>query len=94
MADAHERGTFAELHPRGSSASDVLAVGDRGMILHYDGSAWIPEGKFSGFDFFHDVWRYPVGNHSEIFVVGASGVIPHHDGAHAVRWNDWFGFIQ
>jgi hypothetical protein len=24
----------------GSSGSDVFAVGDKGTILHYDGSAW------------------------------------------------------
>ena len=60
----------------GSSSNDVFAVGEHGIILHYDGSSWtsmtVPptEGLY-------DIW----GNSSnDVYAVGSDGTIVHYDG--------------
>lgn len=74
----------------GSSASDVFAVGDGGVILHYDGRAWSPMQSGQGTLLHYDgsSWRpaptgtteplYTVwGAGAEVFVVGRGGTILH-----------------
>ncbi len=73
--DPHEqRHGQRPLRGVGSTGSDVFAVGDE-VILHYDGTAWIPMSAPSGV-VFNDIW----GNSgTDVFVVG--DVILHYDGA-------------
>lgn len=65
---------------RGSSASDVYAVGSRGMILRHGGSSWRPvrldlreaaPGSYES-PTFRDVWVTPKG---VVFVVGSSRTV-------------------
>jgi hypothetical protein len=56
----------------GSSASDVFAVGDDGVIVHFDGSQWTstkPTGKG-----LIGVWGFSPG---DVFAVGEGGTILH-----------------
>ena len=60
-----------------SSPSDVLAVGDAGMIVHYDGTSWTPlqsgtTQPLAG------IWGAGAG--SAVFAVGAGGTILNYDG--------------
>jgi hypothetical protein len=59
----------------GSGPRDVFAVGNRGTILHYDGSAW--SAQTSGtVEELHGVWGSGPG---DVFAVG-SGTMLHYDG--------------
>ena len=60
-----------------SSPTDVLAVGDAGMIVHYDGTSWTPlqsgtTQPLAG------IWGAGAG--SAVFAVGAGGTILSYDG--------------
>jgi uncharacterized membrane protein len=65
----------------GSSPSDVYAVSDRGLVLRYDGNAWIDLGRRDG-HWFHvglrGVWGTSPTN---VFAVGYRGAILRYDGA-------------
>ena len=60
----------------GSSSTDVFAVGNKGTIVHSDGSAWseMTSGTTNGLS---DVWGT---SGSDVFAVGTSGAILHYDG--------------
>jgi uncharacterized protein YjdB len=61
---------------RGTSASDVFAVGDGGRVLHYDGTTW--STSFSSLDFLHmDVWG---STEHDVYVVGHAAKVLHYDG--------------
>jgi hypothetical protein len=59
-----------------NSPSDVFAVGDYGVILHYDGKAWSPMVSGVNVDL-GDVWGT---SGSDVFVSGWQGTILHYDG--------------
>jgi hypothetical protein len=54
----------------GNSSSDVFAVGERGAVLHYNGSGWIPTTSGTTNDL-RGIWA----DSSYIYVVGTSGTI-------------------
>jgi hypothetical protein len=60
----------------GSSDNDVYAVGWKGTILHYDGSAW--STMRSGGGYLVGVWGSSGG---DVYAVGESGTILHYDGS-------------
>jgi hypothetical protein len=57
---------------RGNSGSDVFAVGDGAMILHYDGASWSAVAGPTGHQLF-DLWGSP----AHTFVVGSGPVVLH-----------------
>ena len=61
----------------GSSHNDVFAVGDAGVILHFDGVEWgfMDSGTLTDFE---DVWGSAP---DDVFAVGVGGMIRHFDGA-------------
>jgi hypothetical protein len=64
----------------GSSSSDVWAAGDRGLLLHWDGSRWALSKSPTREDL-HSVWsRGP----NDVWAVGASAAV-HFDGA---KWEE------
>ena len=65
----------------GSSATDVFAVGESGMILHYDGVEWI-KMKSPTTEHLYGVWG---SSGTNVFAVGASGTILHYNG---LNWSD------
>lgn len=64
----------------GSSSRDLYAVGEYGMVLHYDGRKWsvVRFGEERGFT---GVWGNSAGH---VFAVGHGGAIVHYDGK---RWS-------
>jgi hypothetical protein len=63
----------------GSSGNDVFAVGSRGTIVHYDGTAWSPMNSGSDAELL-GVWG---SSSSDVFAVGYSatgGTILHYNG--------------
>ena len=63
----------------GSSSRDVFVVGDKGVILHYDGQAWTPMASGTTKNLI-SVW----GTSSrDVFAAGYGGTVLHYDGA---RW--------
>jgi hypothetical protein len=67
----------------GVSASDVYAVGQHELILHYDGIEWTPVSIDSESSLiFKDVWA---SSSSDVFAAGGYGLILHWDGA---EWSD------
>ena len=60
----------------GSSGSDVFAVGERGTILHYDGSAWSAQESGTTLNL-NGVWG---SSGSDVFAVGLGGTILRYDG--------------
>ena len=64
-----------------SSPSDVFAVGDTGVILHYDGSSWSPMNSGTQYGL-SDIWG---DSSSNIFAVGYElGLVIRYDGS---TWN-------
>lgn len=57
----------------GSRPGDVFAVGERGTLLHYDGSAWRPQASGTQASL-KGIWGS--GPH-DIFVVGDAGTVLH-----------------
>jgi hypothetical protein len=60
----------------GWAADDIFAVGDGGVILHYDGSGWSEMMAVPTSANLYDVY----GNDNEVMAVGAGGVILRYDG--------------
>ena len=60
----------------GTSSANVLAVGDMGTVLSYDGSEWflIPSGTIEGL---FSIWGSSAAN---VYAVGRSGTIIRYDG--------------
>lgn len=77
-----ESGTMEDLFALwGSSGTNVFAAGDRGTVLHYDGSSWTPldsgtEKNLRG------IWGSSAAN---VFAVGFDGTILRYDGS---SWSD------
>lgn len=61
----------------GSAADDVFAVGGGGLILHYDGTAWVRMTSGTSRDLY-DVWG---SGASHVIAVGAEGTVLRYDGA-------------
>lgn len=73
----HEGGALFKVW--GSAADDVFAVGDRGLILHYNGSTWALEESGTSAVII-GIW----GNPSDVVVAGgrSAGIVAHRlDGA-------------
>ena len=60
----------------GASPTDILAVGPKGTILHYDGRNWSPM-EVQGSPHLLSIWG---ASNRDVFVVGDNGVIVHYDG--------------
>ncbi|QTA77907.1 CalX-like domain-containing protein [Desulfonema limicola] len=63
-------------HIWGSSENNVFAVGDNGLILHYDGTAWTETDSGTGNDLYA-VWG---SSENDVFAAGGNGIILHYDG--------------
>jgi hypothetical protein len=61
----------------GSSDHDIFAVGDRGTILHYDGSAWCQMSSGTGSDL-RCLWGT---SSTDVYAAGAEGSVLHYDGS-------------
>ncbi len=60
----------------GSVPDDIYAVGDKGVIVHWDGSAWAIVSS-PCVKTLNDVWGT---SSSDVFAVGEGGTVLHHDG--------------
>ena len=60
----------------GAGASDAFAVGPRGTLLQFDGSAW----KELETNTFKDLRGVGGSSKTDVYVVGDSGTVLHHDG--------------
>jgi hypothetical protein len=58
-----------------NAPNDVFAVGSRGRILHFDGTAWSPMTSPTSQDF-RDIWG---SSSSNVYAVGVGGIL-HYDG--------------
>ena len=56
----------------GSSANDVIAVGQYGTILHYDGTRWSPMPTSGTWQWLTSVWG---SSANDVFAVGDNGRI-------------------
>jgi len=73
----HDSNTSSDLRGVwGSSKNDVFAVGDSGVIQHYDGIEWTTLNSGVGDDIF-GVWGTGPDN---VYAVTAAGAILHYDG--------------
>jgi hypothetical protein len=61
----------------GSGPSDVFAVGDLGVILHYDGTAWHPMASGTT-RVLLEVWGRSA---HDVYASGRGGVMLHFDGS-------------
>jgi hypothetical protein len=59
----------------GHSSTDLWVVGDRGWILHWDGSAWTQEGAGLTPNNLRGIW----GTGSDVWAVGMRGTILHRN---------------
>ena len=76
-ATAMNQNTSLNFHGTwGSAKNDWFAVGEKGLIMHYDGQAWTPMNSGVTVDL-NDVWG---SDSSNVFAVGKSGTIVHYDG--------------
>jgi hypothetical protein len=64
----------------GSGPSDVFVVGDKGTILHFDGTSWSVQASNVTTNL-TDVWGR---SDSEVYAVGASSTLLQYDGS---RWS-------
>ncbi len=75
----------------GSSNTDIFAVGDSGLILHFDGHSWNEQLLATSLNL-NGVWG---ASKDSIYAVGESGLLLHYDGNH---WSDesssFFGELQ
>ncbi len=60
----------------GSSASDIVAVGEGGAVYHFDGNTWTPETSNTTANL-TAVWG---ASGSDLFAVGSNGTILHYNG--------------
>ena len=60
----------------GSSPNNVYAVGNGGLILHYNGREWVEESNVVD-KTLKDVWGY---SSDDVYIVGHDGTILHYDG--------------
>lgn len=58
-----------------SSGSDVYAVGDKGTILHWNGSSWSNQTVSGVVHSLRSVWGSSITN---IYAVGSEGIILHY----------------
>jgi len=65
----------------GTSATNVFAVGDDGIILHYDGKLWTPMDSGTTANLYA-VWGY---SSNSVYVVGSYGTILFHDGKQWIK---------
>ena len=66
----------------GSSNTDIYAVGDNGVILHYDGSSWSQIEIPGDLEMrLYDVWGSSLDN---VYAVGQYGTIIHYNG---IEWS-------
>ncbi len=73
-----EVGTGSTLNAvAGSSASDVWAVGDNGLVMHYDGTTW-KQVDAGTTNHLHGVW---VDAPDSVFVVGWQATVLHWNGS-------------
>lgn len=61
--------------------NNVWAVGEKGLVLHWDGSSWSREGHFSGLNL-NSVW----GQGTDLWVVGDGGIVLHR----SANWQSSF----
>lgn len=66
----------------GSSATDVYAVGEKGAILHYDGSEWSKMKSPILDEYLYAVWG---ASDSDIYAVGSAATILHYNG---LTWSE------
>jgi hypothetical protein len=59
----------------GRSRTDIYAVGNDGMILHYDGTAWRNQTSPEQTGHLNAIW----GNQTDIYIVGVNGVVLQHE---------------
>lgn len=60
----------------GSSATDVFMVGEKGVIVHFDGAMWTVMDSGTREDL-HAVWGLSA---TDVYAVGDNGTIVHYDG--------------
>jgi hypothetical protein len=60
----------------GSSDADIFAVGDSGVVLHFDGKSWNEENTGTSINL-NGVWG---SSAASVYAVGESGLILHYDG--------------
>jgi len=60
----------------GASGTDVFAVGEGGLILHFDGTSWVAMVSGNSEELL-GVWGT---SGTDVFAVGVGGTILHHDG--------------
>jgi hypothetical protein len=79
----------------GSAANDVFAVGQEGLIFHYDGSQWreMDTGMTNSEVFYHlrGIWGT---SSTDVFVVGSYGTILHYDGNQWTTMNSGISTIN
>jgi hypothetical protein len=63
----------------GSSPNYAIAVGDSGLVVHYDGTAWTPQTSGTT-QHLNAVWGSGSGTGAAIFAVGNGGTILSFDG--------------
>ncbi|MCP4347765.1 MAG: hypothetical protein GY795_19870 [Desulfobacterales bacterium] len=68
----------------GNSGTDIFAVGEKGTILHYDGSTWTTMASNS-YNYLRSVWGCSGNN---VFAVGENGTILHYNGT------DWTKMVS
>jgi hypothetical protein len=72
-------GTTADLRDIwGSSWDDLYAVGEFGLVFHYDGSTWSRVPNVPTFQTLDAIWG---SSADDVFLVGDNGAILHYDGA-------------
>lgn len=60
----------------GTAVDDVFAVGEGGVILHYDGSSWSPQASGTAADLF----EVSGSSSTDVYAVGRGSLVLHYDG--------------
>ncbi len=81
-----ERGFAALESISGTSGSNMFASGDKGTLLHYDGSSWTPMNSGTS-NWLIRTWC----NGSKVFAVGQKGTIVQYDGSSWTSMNSGTG---
>jgi hypothetical protein len=61
----------------GTSAADIFAAGEDGVIYHYDGSVWSPMASVAS----EPIYDLGGSSSDDVFAVGYMGLVYHFDGA-------------